>query len=116
VFRPSIDGYDTKTLNHHINYLFDEGMIEGQDVTVWSSEGTEIMIQSITPGGGRYLDSLAPEPEVRRLASARCKLCNFLGVRSLGLTGSSQPALSIWSAALKTTGSRIFSTVWSPRR
>jgi Hypothetical protein (DUF2513) len=65
--RPSIDGYDAKQLNHHIKYLFDEGMIEGQDVTVWSSEGTEIMIQSITPAGRRYLDSLVPEPERKRV-------------------------------------------------
>jgi hypothetical protein len=57
----SVDGYDEKTIGHHVKYLFDEGFITGIDVTHNASPYTEILVTDITPAGRRFLDEREPE-------------------------------------------------------
>jgi hypothetical protein len=56
----TVDGYDEKTIAHHVKHLFDEGLILGQDVGHLNSPYPEIRIQDITPEGRNSLDKSEP--------------------------------------------------------
>jgi hypothetical protein len=65
--RIAVDGYDEKTIAHHIKYLWDEGLIEGTDCTHLTSPYPEIMPLDITPAGRGYLDEREPEPPKNKI-------------------------------------------------
>jgi len=65
--RPSIEGHEPKEIAHHIKYLWDEKLVEGQDCTNLQSLYPEIMIQDITPAGRKFLDDREPEPPKRKI-------------------------------------------------
>jgi hypothetical protein len=56
-----VDGYDEKTIAHHVKYLWDERMITGSDVSHLTSPYPKIMVTDITPAGRRFLDEREPE-------------------------------------------------------
>ena len=63
----SVDGYDEKTVAHHVKHLFDEGLITGDDATHLTSPFPEVLVFDITPDGRRFLDEVEPEPTRRKI-------------------------------------------------
>jgi len=64
----SVDGYDAKTVAHHVKYLWDEELITGSDeATHLQSPFPEILVFDITPDGRRFLDEREPESPRRRI-------------------------------------------------
>jgi hypothetical protein len=65
--RIAVDGYEKPEIAHHIKYLWDDGLVEGRDVTHLTSPYPEIMVLDITPAGRRSLDEREPEPPPRKI-------------------------------------------------
>ncbi|MGA2183968.1 MAG: DUF2513 domain-containing protein [Bryobacteraceae bacterium] len=66
-FEISVDGYNERTTADHIKYLFDKGLIKGEDNRPLASLLPRILIQDITPDGCRFLDEMEPEPPRRKI-------------------------------------------------
>jgi hypothetical protein len=43
----SVDGYDEKTVAHHVKHLFDEGLITGDEATHLTSPFPEVLVFDI---------------------------------------------------------------------
>jgi len=59
--RISVDGYDEKTIAHHVKHLFDEGLITGDENKFLNTPFPQTLILDISPDGRRHLDQMEPD-------------------------------------------------------
>ena len=62
-----VDGYEERTIAHHVKYLWDEKLITGDEMTNLSSPYAEIAVKDITPVGRRFLDQSESEAPRRKI-------------------------------------------------